>query len=66
MAPDRRRSAPRGLAFLTASVVASAALAPGTALAADTASRPDPRPACGSSRRTASAAASPCCWAWSD
>lgn len=43
MAPDRRRSAPRGLAFLTASVVASAALAPGTALAADTTSRPDPR-----------------------
>ncbi|MFG1671328.1 glycoside hydrolase family 26 protein [Streptomyces sp. Y7] len=43
MAPDRRRSAPRGLAFLTASVVASAALAPGTALAADATSRPEPR-----------------------
>ncbi|MFC5217189.1 glycoside hydrolase family 26 protein [Streptomyces coerulescens] len=43
MARDRRRSAPAGPAFLTAVVVASAALASGTALADDITSRPDPR-----------------------
>ncbi len=43
MAPDRRRSAPRGLAFITAAVVLSATLAPVTAFGSDTASRPDPR-----------------------
>ncbi|MFH0519534.1 glycoside hydrolase family 26 protein [Streptomyces sp. M41] len=43
MAPARRRSAPRGLAFITAGVVVSAAFAAGTAHGADTASRPDPR-----------------------
>ncbi|MET9829195.1 glycosyl hydrolase [Streptomyces sp. NPDC006385] len=43
MAPDRRRSPLKGLAFLTAAVVVSAALAAGTAFGADPASRPDPR-----------------------
>ncbi|MGI5375578.1 glycosyl hydrolase [Streptomyces sp. CA-251387] len=43
MAPHPRRSAPRGLAFITAGVVAAAALAPGTAFGADSASHPDPR-----------------------
>ncbi|MDC0765564.1 glycoside hydrolase family 26 protein [Streptomyces sp. HD] len=43
MAPDRRRSTPRGLAFITAGVVASTALAPGTAFGADTAPHREPR-----------------------
>ncbi|MFE6172317.1 glycosyl hydrolase [Streptomyces sp. NPDC056464] len=43
MAPDRRRSTPRGPAFLTAAVVASAALAPGTAFGVDAPSHPDPQ-----------------------
>ncbi|MFD7696328.1 glycoside hydrolase family 26 protein [Streptomyces sp. NPDC059805] len=42
MARDRRRSAPRGPALITAAVIAASALTPGTALAA---SHPDPAPA---------------------
>ncbi|MEV8086388.1 glycoside hydrolase family 26 protein [Streptomyces nigra] len=42
MARDRRRSARRGPALITAAVIAAAALAPGPALAASSASHPDP------------------------
>ncbi|WP_405582950.1 glycoside hydrolase family 26 protein [Streptomyces sp. NBC_01092] len=46
MAPDRRRSALRGPAFLTVAVVAAAALAPGTAFATS-APAPSPPPSGG-------------------